>query len=150
MATGIAIAGAVAAIVGTGVSVYSSIRAAKAQKKARKVQSRRYREDQRRQRRQQLREGRIRRAAALNTGVQIGGDDSSSLAGGLASLSSQVSGNLATSHRDTRFSETMSGIKQDISDAQQLGELGGAVAKLGGTAFSNSQGIADFWNKVRR
>lgn len=144
MATAALVVGAVSAIVGTGLSVFSTIQQSKAQKKARREQESEARRQARRQRRRIIREQRIRRAESLNVGTQVGATGSSSLAGGLGSLSSQAAGRVQGVNAQEEFSLTMSGLNQRMANAQLLGQIGQGAARFGSALVRNRQQIGQF------
>jgi len=78
----------------------------------------------RRSQRQAIRESQIRRAQSQVQAGAMGVTGGSGLAGGQASLSSQLGGSLG-------FAGQMSGLSQEITMAQSRAQTAGAVAKLG-------------------
>ena len=105
------------------------------QKKAIKAQRRQQGLSARRSQRQAIRESQIRRAQGQVQAGAMGVTGGSGLAGGQASLSSQLGGNLG-------FAGQMSGLSQQISMAQSRAQTAGAVAGLGMQAFANRDDIS--------
>ena len=122
-----AIAG-VAAVAGTAVSINQ-------QKKAIKATRRQQGLSARRSQRQAIRESQIRRAQSQVQAGAMGVTAGSGLAGGQASLSSQLGSNIG-------FAGQMSGLSQQISMAQSRAQTAGAVADLGMQAFANRDDIS--------
>ena len=126
-ATTIAILGATAAVAGTAVSI-------KQGKEASKAQARQQGLSARRSQRQAIREAQIRRAQSQVQAGAMGVTGGSGLAGGQASLSSQLGGSLG-------FAGQMSGLSQQISMAQSRAQTAGAVAGLGMQVFQGTGGF---------
>jgi hypothetical protein len=104
------------------------------QKKASKAQARQQGLSARRSQRQAIREAQIRRAQSQVQAGAMGVTGGSGLAGGQASLSSQLAGNLG-------FAGQMSGLSQQITMAQSKAQTAGDIAGLGMQAFQNSDSI---------
>ena len=130
-ATTIAILGATAAVAGTAVSI-------KQGKEASKAQARQQGLSARRSQRQAIREAQIRRAQSQVQAGAMGVTGGSGLAGGQASLSSQLGGNLG-------FAGQMSGLSQQVTMAQSEAQTGQAIAGLGVSMFDNSEKIGGFF-----
>ena len=118
----ILIASAIAATVGTVVSVNQQKKAAAAQRQQQQVQAQR-------SQRQAMREAQIRRAQTQASAQGMGIVGGSALGGGLASLSSQLGGALG-------YAGQQSGLSKEISIASSKAQTAGAVAGLGMQAFS--------------
>lgn len=119
---------AIATVAGTAVSINQ-------QKKASAAQRRQQGLSARRSQRQAIREAQIRRAQSQVQAGAMGVTAGSGLAGGQASLSSQLGGNLG-------FAGQMSGLSQEITMAKSKAQTAGAVAGLGMQAFANSDDIS--------
>ena len=104
------------------------------QKKASKAQARQQGLSARRSQRQAIREAQIRRAQSQVQAGAMGVTGGSGLAGGQASLSSQLGGNLG-------FAGQMSGLSQEITMAQSRAQTAGAVAGLGMQVFQGTGGF---------
>lgn len=99
------------AVVGIGTGIYSFVQgrqAAKKQREAARKQAEIQRIQERRRRRQEIRRQRIARAQLLNVGTQLGVGDSSGVAGGLGSLSSQLGASQG-------YASTVAGLSQEIT-----------------------------------
>jgi len=118
---------AVASVAGTAVSVKQGQEASKAQARQQGLSARR-------SQRQAIRESQIRRAQSQVQAGAMGVTGGSGLAGGQASLSSQLGGSLG-------FAGQMSGLSQQITMAQSRAQTAGAVAGLGMQVF---QGLGGF------
>lgn len=127
-ATTIAILGATAAVAGTAVSIKQGKEASAATRRQQGLSARR-------SQRQAIRESQIRRAQSQVQAGAMGVTAGSGLAGGQASLSSQLGSNIG-------FAGQMSGLSQQISMAQSRAQTAGAVADLGMQAFANRDDIS--------
>ncbi len=126
--------GAVSSVAGTVLSYTSQRKAAKANAQQQALATRR-------QNMQAIREAQIRRAAATNAASQMGAGSGSGIAGGLASLSSQVGSGLG-------FSTQMSALSTEITKYQNRAQLWGDIAKLGMYAYQEGGGagaIKGWW-----
>lgn len=132
-----AVTAAVAAVVGAGAAVVGTVKQNKAQKRAAGLQRQQQQLQSRRSQRQAVRESQILRAQGQVQAGALGVTAGSGLAGGQASLSSQLGGNIG-------FAGQMSGLSQNISMQQSRAQTAGAVAGLGGTLFSAAGGFGAF------
>ncbi len=130
MGPAIAVIGAVAAVGGT-VMAYS------AQKKAAKAAQRQQELSTQRSNRQSIREAQLRRAQALAAAASMGAMGGSAVAGGIASLGSQLGSGLG-------FSNQMSALSADIEKYQGKAAMWGAVASMGGNLFQAGGGFSAF------
>ncbi len=135
---------AVAAVAGTGYSIYQGQKAAGAQKKAAQTAAKQEALQNQRQRRQAIREARIKQAAAVNQAVQTGAGTTSGIAGGIGGLQSQLGSNLGYSSQQGGLSNLISKYNQQVIDAQGQAALGQGIATLGGTAFKFFAGGGGF------
>ena len=117
-----------------GLIVASTAVSVSEQKKASKAQARQQGLSARRSQRQAIREAQIRRAQSQVQAGAMGVTGGSGLAGGQASLSSQLGSNIG-------FAGQMSGLNQQISMAQSKAQTAGDIAGLGMQAFQNSDAI---------
>lgn len=104
--------------------VLGSIVTVQQQRKASKATARQQGLASRKSQRQAIRESQIRRAQSQVQAGAMGVTGGSGLAGGQASLSSQLGGNLG-------FAGQMSGLSQEITMAKSRAQTAGAVANLG-------------------
>ena len=118
---------AVASVAGTAVSIKQGQEASKAQARQQGLSARR-------SQRQAIREAQIRRAQGQVQAGAMGVTGGSGLAGGQASLSSQLGGSLG-------FAGQMSGLSQQITMAQSRAQTAGAVANLGMQVFQGTGGF---------
>lgn len=137
----IGVAGLALAAIGTGVQFAASRRQAKAQEKAAERQQALQELQARRERRRVIREGRIARAAALNVASQTGAGQSSAIAGGLSGVSSQVGAELGFSLGTEQIGQRITQLNRRAARAGQLGAIGGGIADIGSTLFSNRRDI---------
>jgi len=124
VAAAIAVAGLVLSAVGT-------FQSAKAQKKAAKKQDKLNALQAQRERRQSIREARIQRAQVLNSGVQVGAGDSSSVAGGISSVASQLGSNLGFSNQTEKLGKAINKDLRSASNFSALAGFGGALTSFG-------------------
>lgn len=115
------VVGAVASIVGTGISYVQQRKAAKLSQQQEALASRRSRV-------QAIRAAQIQRAQAVASAQASGAMDSSGEKGGIGSLSSQLGAELG-------FSNQMSGLSAGISSAMGRAQTGGAIANIGGSLY---------------
>ena len=121
-------------VLGTVVNVQQKRQASKAQARQQGLASRK-------SQRQAIREAQIRRAQSQVQAGAMGVTGGSGLAGGQASLSSQLGGNLG-------FAGQMSGLNQQITMAQSRAQTAGDIAGLGMQAFQNSDAIGAGLDKI--
>lgn len=139
------IAGAVASVAGTVISVRQQRKAAKLQQQQQTLAARRDRV-------RAVRQAQIARAQATASAAGSGSLASSGVAGGVGSISSKLGAELG-------FSTQMSALSRDITRAEGKARMGSGIAELGGLAMSwgasrrsesSSQGIPDFLPKWAR
>jgi len=106
------------------------------QKKASEAQRRQQGLSARRSQRQAIREAQIRRAQSQVQAGAMGVTGGSGLAGGQASLSSQLGSNIG-------FAGQMSGLNQQITMAQSKAQTAGDIAGLGLSVIQNSDSIKE-------
>jgi hypothetical protein len=126
------------AVIGATASVVGTVQSNRAQKKAAGAQRQQQQLQSRRSQRQAVREAQIRRAQGQVQAGALGVTGGSGLAGGQASLSSQLGGNIG-------FAGQMSGLSQEISMQQGRAQQGQALAGLGMQVFDNSDKIGGFF-----
>ena len=125
------------AVIGATASVVGTVQSNRAQKKAAGAQRQQQQLQSRRSQRQAVREAQIRRAQGQVQAGALGVTGGSGLAGGQASLSSQLGGNIG-------FAGQMSGLSQEISMQQGRAQQGQALAGLGVQVFKNGGGFGAF------
>lgn len=126
--------GPVAAVIGAVASVGGTIASMNAQKKAAKASKKQQDLNTTRSNRQAIREAQLQRAQTIAAGASMGALGGSALAGGVASLGSQLGSGLG-------FSSQMSGLSADIEKFQQRAATWGAVASMGGSLFQLGGGF---------
>lgn len=127
----------IAAVIGAGAAIAGTVQSNRAQKRAAGLQRQQQQLQSRRSQRQAVREAQLRRAQAQVQAGALGVTGGSGLAGGQASLSSQLGGSLG-------FAGQMSGLSQGISMQQSRAQTGQAIAGLGGSLFSAAGGFGAF------
>ena len=113
-----------------GLSAYSGYRAARAQKKAIKSQQRADALAANRSRRQAFREMQIQRARSIVAAGAAGGLQSSSFAGGQASLSSQFGEASGFATQTSAINAQTSAFQQSAANWQGIGAMAGGAAEL--------------------
>jgi hypothetical protein len=125
------------AIIGAVASVGGTIASISAQKKASRLQQQQQTLATRRSQREAVREAQIRRAQTMASAQAFGAVGGSAVAGGTASLGSQLGGALG-------FSSQMSGLSNQISMAQSRAATAGAIANFGGDIFKTAMSYDPF------
>lgn len=125
------------AIIGAVTSVGGTIASVSAQRKASRLQQQQQTLATRRSQRQAFREAQIRRAQTMASAQALGAVGGSAVAGGTASLGSQLGGALG-------FASQMSGLSNQIGMAQNRAATAGALANLGGSVFQAAGGFGAF------
>lgn len=125
------------AIIGAVASVGGTIATVNAQKKASRLQQQQQQLATRQSQRQAIREAQIRRAQTMSSAQALGAVGGSAVAGGTASLNSQLGSSLG-------FSSQMSGLSNQIGMAQSRANTAGAIANLGGSVFQLAGGFDAF------
>jgi len=140
---------AVIAIAGLALTAAGTIQQRNAQKKASRASARASQAQQRqstletqRERRRQIREGRVRRAAAVNAAAAQGAGDSTVVAGVTAGITSRVSTNLGFLSQSSANTAAINRAGREESAAIGDAATGQGLAALGGTIFSNSTQLA--------
>lgn len=131
--------GVVAAVSGV-VGAVATVKSARAAKDAGELQARQERVATQRSQRQAIREAQIRRAQTLASSQGFGALDSSGVAGGVSSLSSQLGSTLG-------FSTEMSGLSQRITKLRTKADTYSALGNLGFTVFNAAGGFNAFSQK---
>lgn len=131
----------IAAVALGGVSAASSIEQGRQQKKAYQAQKRRADIENVRSVREQIRQARIAQANILNQGATGGTMGSSGVQGGIASVGSQLAGNLSymqdIAEQNAAYNDAMIG-------ASNAGIVGAVAGTIGGAAL----GMAGGWQQV--
>jgi hypothetical protein len=126
--------GPVAAVIGAVASVGGTVMAYNSQKRAARAARQQQDLSTRRSNRQAIREAQIQRASTIAGAVGMGAMGGSALAGGLASLGSQLGSGLG-------FSSQMSGLSANIEKFQQRAQTWGAIASMGSSLFQLGDGF---------
>ena len=143
---------AAAALAATAVSGYQQYQAASeaadAREEAQRIQGAQQQIQQRRRTRQAIREERIRRARILQAAENTGVAGSSGQFGAVGALGTLTGANVGASRGTALAAEGITRQGQRASDAQQRGQLFGAIGQLSSSVFStaaSSQGFqSDF------
>jgi hypothetical protein len=125
------------AIIGAVASVGGTVASLNAQKRASRLQQQQQTLATRQSQRQAIREAQIRRAQTMSSAQALGAVGGSAVAGGTASLGSQLGGALG-------FSSQMSGLSKQIGIAQSRAATAGAIANLGGDVFQTAMSYDPF------
>jgi len=156
--TAIGIAGGIAAGAMVGSSIgqaQAAQQGARAQQQAANQQQVAYQADQRRAEvqniravRQNIRAARLAQASMTNVAAQTGGMGSSALAGGTASVGSQLAGNLSYMQDIARENTAIAnaqiasaGFQAQAARAAGRGAVYGAIGDVAGTIFSTQGGF---------
>ena len=141
--TAIGIAGGAAA----GIAVAASAGSVIEQQKAGRAAQAQYAAEQRRAEvqnirnvRQQIREARVTQASMVNVAAQTGGMGGSALAGGTASVGSQLAGNLGYMSDIATENTAISSAALAGAQASSNAAIFGTVGKMAGTIFSDMGG----------
>jgi hypothetical protein len=129
--------------IGAAVSAAGSINQGNAQKKAQTFQMRQQEIRAQQERTQAIREARIKRASIVQAGENQGAGESSSVAGGAASVDTQLSGNLSFINEQVRAGQEISKAQQDMANAQGISAVGAGISSLGGSIFNNRDEVTD-------
>jgi hypothetical protein len=151
-----AVTAAVAAVTTTVVSIDQSRKAAKAQERAAEQQQAAFRADQRkaevqnvRNVRQQIRAARMAQSSMTNVAAQTGGMGGSGIAGGTASVGSQMASSLGfmadIARENTAISNAQiasAGFQGQAARASSNAAIFGQIGQLSGTIFADQGGTA--------
>ncbi len=129
--------GPVAAVIGAVATVGGTMMAYRQQKKAAAAQRRQQELATERSNRESIREAQLRRAMAIAAASGMGAIGGSALAGGVASLGSQLGSGLG-------FSSQMSGLSKDIEKFTSKANTWGAIAGMGSSLFQAAGGFSAF------
>lgn len=123
------------AVAATGVSAYSSYQSGQAQKRQYEAEQRKAEVQNVRNVRQQIREARMTQASMTNVAAQTGGMGGSALAGGTASVGSQLAGNLGymsdIATENTAISNAAISASGFQTTATIFGQIGSAASLYG-------------------
>lgn len=145
--TALAIGGLALAAIGTGVQFMGQRKAAKAQEDIAEQQKAQQELERRRSMRRVMRERRIARAQTLNVAGQTGAGTSSSVQGGLTSLSSQAGFEQGVLTASGAAADNIFSASRRVASGQQMASIGGGVASIGGSMFSAGGGFGAFKGK---
>ncbi len=129
--------GPVAAVIGAVASVGGTVASLNAQRKASRLSQQQQQLATRQSQRAAIREAQLRRAQTMSSAQALGAIGGSAVAGGTASLGSQLGGSLG-------FSSQMSGLSGQIGMAQSRATNFNALAGLGGNLFEMAGGFGAF------
>lgn len=141
----IAAVAAGAAIGGTVYSVNQQKKAAKANAQAAALDRQRMNLQNARERRDAIKAARQAFAASQTAAANQGAMDTSGAQGALGSIVSQATTNLSFLDRYNTLTDQASEAIGRANAASSRAAIGGAVADLGWTAFSNSSRIGKIW-----
>jgi hypothetical protein len=137
------------ALAGLGLTAYGTIKSVQAGKEQTKasrqaVSIQQGADDirQARERRQAIREARIKSAAALQAGANQGAGDSSAVAGGQASLTTQLNSGIGFQGQMGNMSTSATNSIFEANKAGASAGLFGSIANLGANIFSAQGGFA--------
>ena len=134
------IVGAITAIVGAGVSVHQSNKAASAQRRAQSEQRAGNKAQSMQERRNQLREERQRRAALLATSSAAGTSGSAGEMGAMGSLSTKLSSNLGMNLGALQTANNISIFQQQAQDYLNRAQTARTVSSaISGAAYANKK-----------
>ena len=133
-------AGLLLSAIGTIGSLTQQKKAASAQKKAVAEQRAMDRLKQQREVRQAIREARIKRASIEQSGANVGATETSAVAGGAGSITSQLSSVTSFLDQQGRMADRATAYMQKAADATSLAGGFGALGSFGGTIFSSTYG----------
>lgn len=123
------------AVAATGASAYSSYQSGQAQKRQYEAEQRKAEVQNVRNVRQQIREARMTQASMTNVAAQTGGMGGSALAGGTASVGSQLAGNLGymsdIATENTAISNAAISASGFQTTATIFGQIGSAASMYG-------------------
>ncbi len=139
--------GAPALIAAAAVSLYSTNKQIEAQKDAQAAQERQAAAEQRRAEiqnlrsvRQQIRQSRIAQASMVNQAALSGGTGGSAVAGGVASVGSQLAGNLNYMGQIAEQNTAIGTAALQGAQAQSEATIWGAVGKLSSNVYGDLGG----------
>jgi len=127
----IAIIGAVASAVGTGVSAYGQMKAADAQRKQERIRRRQMELEAARRKRQILREAALQKAQSTAAGYAQGAGGSSALAGAVGGISQQAGSGVLAVNQGQQLGQQMFAANMAESRANMVGNIGGGISSLG-------------------
>lgn len=134
-------AAAIAIVVGTAFSIDASKKSARASKERGKVVSAAQQNEDAAALRNQARQARIKRAKIAQTSENTGSGGSSRELGSISSLTTQVNANQARLSGQQNTAGAITGLNEDIADAQVQGAIGSSISSLGSSAFSATGGF---------
>ncbi len=131
------------AYIAAGTAAVGTVASASEQRKAGRAAERQYAAESRkaeiqniRSVRQQIREARLAQASMVNVGAQTGGMGSSGLAGGVASVGTQLAGNLNYMQQIAEQNTAIGSAAVAGAQATSNAAIYGSIGQLGGTIFS--------------
>lgn len=130
--------GLAASVIGTGVSVYSQIKATEAANKRARLQQRMEEMRARRQQAKEQRQAQLLQAQSVAQGYAQGAGGSSSLYGATSNIASQAASNVLGINQGLAFSRQTTQLNTQIANAEMIGNIGSGLSSLGGTALNVS------------
>ena len=131
-----AIAAIAALAVSAGASIIGAKQAADAQEESNEIQSAQQKINDISAARRKVKEARVARARLMQSSQAMGTTGSSGEAGGLSSLNTQLSGNLARQTGQANTANALSAVSQDLADKQFITGSIGAVAGVAQSIFT--------------
>ena len=130
------------------ITAFSTVTQMQAQQESASAQRRQYAAEQRRAEiqniratRQQIREARLAQASMLNVGAQAGGVGGSAVAGGTASIGSQLASNLDYMGQIAAQNTAYSQAGMQVASAAGSAAMWGGIGKISGTIFEGTTGM---------
>jgi len=120
---------AVGPLIGAGVSLFTGLKSASAQKKAIAAQNRQAALADARDRRKLLRSAQIAQGQALNFGANVGGLGSSGLTGGLMNVSNQAQSQIGFQNTSLQLAKQSNQYMQQASNWNMAGDFLGPLFK---------------------
>lgn len=133
---------AVGPLIGAGISLYTGMKAKKAQDKAIASQEKQQKLADRRERNRLIRQQIITAGQATNMAANIGGLGSSGLTGGLSGLTNQVQSQIGYQAQSSQLAKQATGYMQQAQNWNMAGDFLGPLfgkMSLGNVGFSGGQ-----------
>jgi len=131
----IAIIGAIASAVGTGVSAYGQMQAADERRKEERIRRRQMEREAANRRRQIIRQAAQQRAQSIAIGYAQGAGGSSALAGAVGGISQQAGSGVLAVNQGQQLGQQMFAANMAESRANMVGNIGGGISSLGSLAM---------------
>jgi hypothetical protein len=118
---------AIGPLIGAGVSLFTGLKSAAAQKKAVRAQEKQQELADAREKRRLLRQSQIAAGQAVNTAASIGGLGSSGLTGGIMGLQNQVASQVGYQAQSSALAKQASGYMQKAQNWNMAGDILGPL-----------------------